>query len=347
VGTVISPRTSERLGRHLLTSGVSGASAAVVRPGEVVWSAGAGRLASGADITAVTPFMLGSVSKVVTGTLVMQLIEQGLLDLDGDINRVLPFGVHLPCGGAPITLRGLASHTSGILDRNPEYASPYGPGDPQQSLADFLRSYLISGGTEYDPQGNFGPAGTYAYSNVGVALAALAAEHRMGRSFADLCSASLFGPLGLRNTGWFLRDFADQSLIAEPRDDAGRVLPHYGYPTYPDGQLRSSAADLGRFLATVLAGGVWDRVRVLRPDTLDRMWETQHSAPQEDQLLFWTRKQGLIGHLGGDDGVLTFLYLHPHRAVGLVLLTNQQTAEARALGRTLVREVLLDSSGLL
>ena len=335
-----------RLGRHLLTSGVSGVAAAVVGAGEVLWSGAAGRLSSGAAVTPDTPFMLGSVSKVVTGTAIMQLVERGRLSLDEDINGALPFGVHSPLGGPPITLRALASHTSGIIDRDPEYASPYAPGDPEQSLGDFLRGYLTPGGTGYDPQGNFGPAGAYRYSNIGIALAALVAEHQAGQSFGRWCAASLFGPLDLRDTGWFLRDFADRSRIAEPRDEGGRVLPHYGYPTYPDGQLRSSAADLGRFLATVLAGGAWKDVRVLRPDTLKQMWAPQHVGAQEEQLLFWTRKQGLIGHVGGDDGVLTFLYFCPERRLGLALLMNEQTAGATALGRTLIREVLLDAGGL-
>lgn len=346
VEAMTSIQAFERFRQYLLTSGVSGAAMAIVRPGNVLWSTGVGRLSSGVEITAHTPFMLGSVSKVVTGTAILQLSERGLLSLDEDINLALPFEVHSPLGGQPITLRTLATHTSGIIDRNPEYASPYVSGDPEQPLEDFLRSYLTPGGAEYDTQGNFQPAGQYSYSNIGIALAALAAEHRVERPFDRWCAATLFGPLGLQDTGWFLRDFVDPSRIAEPRDDEGHVLPHYGYPTYPDGQLRSSAADLGRFLGMVMAGGVWRDVEVVRRETLRQMWTVQHMGPREDQLLFWTRKQGLIGHVGGDDGVLSFLYFHPERELGLVLLTNQQTAQAMALGRRLIHEVLLDSESI-
>ena len=74
--------------------------------------------------------------------------------------------------------------------------------------------------------------------------------------------------LGLVSTGWFLADFPDPEVVARPHqvtEDGWRIREHYGYPTYPNGQLRATASDLGRLLRLTINDGEIDGIRVLQP----------------------------------------------------------------------------------
>jgi CubicO group peptidase (beta-lactamase class C family) len=336
--------------REVTRHRVPGLAVAVVVDGEVRWSRGYGYadLAQKRRVTPDTPFMLGSVSKVVTGAAVMRLVEQGRLHLDEDVNARLPFAVRSPWTDEPMTLRHLATHTSGILDSNAEYASPYVEGDSPISLRDFLQGYLTPGGRWYDPRGNFAsasPGQSFRYSNVGVALSALMVETTAERPFDRFTEEQLFEPLGLTRTHWFLRDFSERDAPATPYDERGRPLAQYGYPTYPDGQLRSSANDLGRILAAFMNGGELGGRRILQARTVRTMLTPQVPAVrngEDEQLLFWTEKGGLIGHSGGDDGVLTLMYFDPQTRIGAVLLTNQQSEASANADRTIIRRILRD-----
>ncbi len=144
----------------------------------------------------------------------------------------------------------------------------------------------------------------------------------------DHSDAEIFGPLGLENTGWHLSDH-DESQVAIPYEStAGGFLPygHYGYPDYPDGQLRSSAADMARYLLAYDLGGELDGVRILSADSVDQMFTRQilDVEPYQGLFWYWSTEYGgpLVGHDGGDYGVATSLYLDPESGVGTVVLAN-------------------------
>lgn len=337
------------IAKEVQASQYPGFSVAIVVDDKMVWSKGYGvsNLTTKAAVTADTPFMLASVSKVVTGTALMQLVEAGKLDLDADINTYLPFKIQNPRASGTITLRHLATHTSGLVDNKKILEASYGAGDSAVKLEDFLKSYYTPTGNRYDAKLNFAktkPGEKYEYSNVAIGLAAYLLERQTGGNFAEYTFEHIFKPLGMNDTHWFLQNFKDVSSIAFPYDPEFPELTHYGYPTYPDGQLRSSANDMAKFLAAMMNGGQLNGTRILETKTLNAMLEPQFpDAPKKQpQGLFWTfKKGGLIGHAGGDPGAGSYLYWNPDTHIGAVVMFNTALTEKNSSGVANILKTIL------
>jgi CubicO group peptidase (beta-lactamase class C family) len=337
------------IAKEVLAAQYPGFSVAVVVDDKMVWSKGYGvsNLTTRAAVTADTPFMLASVSKVVTGTALMQLVEAGKLDLDADINTYLPFKIENPRAPGKITLRHLATHTSGLVDNKKTLAASYGAGDSSITLEEFLKSYFMPTGSRYDANLNFAktkPGEQFVYSNIAIGLAAYLLERQTGENFAEYTNGHIFKPLGMNNTHWFLRDFKDLSGIAFPYDAEYPELTHYGYPTYPDGQLRSSANDMAKFLAAMMNGGSLNGTQILEAKTLTAMLEPQFPDVPKDQPqgLFWTfKKGGLIGHAGGDPGAGSYLYWNPETHIGAVVMFNTALTEKNSSGVANILKTIL------
>ncbi|MBZ0319246.1 MAG: beta-lactamase family protein [Anaerolineae bacterium] len=316
---------------------IPGVGLALVAPGKVLWTGGYGfsNVEAGIPVTSDTPFMLASVTKTFTGTAVMRAVQEGKLTLDTPINDVLPFVVDNPhVDGEVITVRHLVTHTSGILDAYPTYTDLYTPGDSPIELGEFLAGYLVEGGQWYSPDDNFAlrtPGVTSEYSNVGAALAGYIVQQVTNMPLDDYAQDFLFGPLGMTHTGWHLADFADLSPIAVPYSD-GEPMEHFGYPTWPDGQLRTSPSDIARFLAAIMNGGELDGVRILDEATVETMLQPALPEVTSDIGVFWFLnypEPGDIGHSGGDPGVTTWMAFNPEAELGVVVLFNCDCALAQ------------------
>jgi CubicO group peptidase (beta-lactamase class C family) len=318
---------------------------AVIAGGEVLLARGYGVLSieSEALVTADTPFMVASISKVVTATALMQLVEGGDLNINEPINNLLPFGVDNPrTEDEIILLRQLLTHTSGIRDRNNLWGelgdadALYVPGDSPIALGDFMEGYLVADG-EWYREANFYPLMPdvgLRYSNIAFALAGHIVETVSGTPLDDHCDASIFSTLNMANTGWHLADF-DVDTVAVPHSGYGgdrTPYGHYGYPDYPDGQLRSSAADLARFLLAFDQGGALDGGRILEESTVDQMWTPQVPEVDDTQGLgwYWWNENGVdgVGHEGADYGVATQMFLDVDSGVGVIVLANVDWSSA-------------------
>jgi CubicO group peptidase (beta-lactamase class C family) len=312
-----------------------GLAATVLRGGEPVWThvEGWANVDKRLPVERDTIFMLASVSKTVVATAVMQAVEQGLLDLDADVNDVLPFDVRLPAfPNRRITLRQLLTHTSALRDHWPTLIDLYVRGDSTIGLGEFLEGYLVPGGIYFN-EGNaypFPPDHEYRYCNVAVSLAAYMVEAASGTPFDGWCRERIFAPLGMTDTGWRLGDVR-ASQVAVPtrwsRETGTFQGRHqYGYPDYPDGELRTTAPHLAYHLAMFAGGGAWQGVRLLRRDTVQEMMRRQVRSISPGQCLIWYRVQrrgrNLIGHNGGDSGVATMCFFEPDTGTGVILLAN-------------------------
>jgi CubicO group peptidase (beta-lactamase class C family) len=192
--------------------------------------------------------------------------------------------------------------------------------------------------------------GTFAYSNTGIALAASLTEAATGTRFKRLSRRGLFEPLGMTHTGWFLSDFPDPTIVASPHDAQGHPLPHYGYPTWRDGQLRASVHDEAQSLALLMNGGRVGGVQLLSAATVAEMLRPQVASARDPQGLSVQWKRGLAGHMGGDDGVRSFVVFDPETRVGAVVLVNQDgpratAAAVEAVGQTVRNPRLAASLG--
>ena len=172
---------------------VPGLAACIVEDGTVTWSHGYGHanLAHDRPATPDTIFMLASISKTVMAVAVMQAVEDGLLDLDADVNDALPFDVRNPRHpDTAITLRLLLTHTSSIRDDWPTIVPFYANGDSPIALGDYLRRYLKPDGDLYHAHRSYSawlPGARYDYCNIAAALAGYLVESASGIPFDAWC----------------------------------------------------------------------------------------------------------------------------------------------------------------
>ncbi len=314
---------------------IPGLSAAVVKDGELLWSGAYGWADPAARIPVAedTLFQLASVSKTVTATVVLQLVEAGALDLDADVNDVLPFPVRHPAHpDVPITTRMLLTHTAGLRDNWIALEGTWViDGDYPLSLRDSIAAYFLPGGALHSAERSFqrwAPGARHRYANVGFALAALVAESAARMPFERLARDRVLAPLRIEG-GYRLAD-VDVGRVAVPqrwsRERGFERLGHHAYLDFASGTLRLSAKGLARFLQAYQRGGELDGVRILRAETVSEMLRVQRPEIDEDQGLAWIRERlaGTTswGHDGGDPGVATRMELRLEDGVGSVLLMN-------------------------
>lgn len=310
--------------------GPPGLGVALVRDGEVLYSGGYGwaDVAEERPLDPHTPVLLSSVSKTFIGVAAMQGVEAGRFELRDPIADVLPFTLDAP-HDTPITFRHLLTHHSGVRDTI-EYGRAYAEGDPTVELGPFLESYLTSDGSRFR-RGSFAghePGDRFAYSNVGAALAGFAIGEAAQTSFADLVARDIFEPLGMDDSGYYLTDLATPPAV--PYDREGDELapwPQYGYPTYPDGMIRSSAHDMARYVAAMVDGEL-DGTRILEATSVEEMLTVDRDlgTDEDGQAIAWAMRRldgrPLIGHNGSDYGSFCELWFDPDTGDGIVLLLN-------------------------
>ena len=313
-----------------------GLAATVVKGGEVLWTGAYGwaDVEKRVPITKDTLFQLASVSKTVTACAIMQLVEQKALDLDADINAVLPFPVRHPRHpGVPITLRQLLTHTAGIRDNWRILEGTWVKnGDFPKSLGKSMEDYFRPTGEYFKPEKNFqrwAPGAKKRYSNVGIALAAYVAEVKAGIPFETLCRKNVLQPLGMKHAGFRLAG-VDKSRVAMPyrsrKNGTFEPLGHHGYLDFPAGTLRASVSGMARFLLSFIGDGAHGGVRLLKESTVHDMRRLSLPKVAPRQGLVWTfMKVGdheILGHDGGDPGVSTLMGYRTGDGVGFVLLMN-------------------------
>ena len=327
-------------------SGMVGLSAAIIINKKLVWTKGYGYadLENKIPFTPKTIMNIGSISKTITGVSMMQAIEEKRIALDEDINNYLPFKVINPYFPSErITLRNLATHTSGIVDQYPLYSTTYHYGsDSQEALGDFLKNYFEPNGTYYSPD-NFlkhKPGSYREYSNIATGLAGYIIENTTGQKLNAYSKQNIFTPLKMNDTGWFLSEInlVNHSKLYENKGGIPELIPLYGLTTYPDGGVRTSVADLSKFFICLLNEGVYEGTRILKKESVDEMLQFQFTAlnkPENVNLeelnsgLFWATKRNLtlIGHGGTDPGVKTVMLSDASKKIGVLLFTNTSLDE--------------------
>ena len=300
--------------------------------GRVVYSGAAGRTAAAPDPER-TVFLIASISKTLLAVVCVQCAERGELDLDRDINRYLPFAVRSPhFPEAAITARHLLTHCSGLNDD--ESALRPGSGwrtegsDCPITLQQYVRRRLLpssdAGRRLWSASASPGRA-AYHYSNAGFTLLGLVVECAAGRPLPALAQDRIFDPLGMSRTKYTLRQSLalPDTTVAVPH--SGRRPPgHYGVAEWPAAQLRSTAADLGRFLGALTRGPA--ACPVLSESAFGEMLPPTF----REGLAWWGRDAAYReraepccwAHGGFMPGVRTHIYLWPKRRAGFVLLTN-------------------------
>ncbi|WP_051640112.1 serine hydrolase [Cellulomonas sp. URHE0023] len=319
---------------------IAGATIAVVHDGSILTARGFGE----ADVAAGTPvdadrtlFRAGSVSKMFTATAVMQLVEQGKVDLDTDVEQY----THLDLGlEHPVTLRNLLTHTAGFEERITGLIG--GPGTHVD-----LRASLVTD----PPKQVYEPGTTPAYSNYGNALAGYVVQAVSGQPFEEYVAEHVLAPAGMTSSSF------EQPL---PDDLAARVAHGYatsdGPPTPfefvgqpPAGALSTTATDMARFALAQLGEPVGEDILsaqtralmqqpALDADTLGALAK----GPRMGLGWFDESRHGhrVVGH-GGDTAVFhSHLQLWPDDDTGLFLSFNSTGTDAATY---LLRDEVLDA----
>ena len=271
-----------------------------------------------------TMFYLGSVTKPFTATAVMQLVEQGRLDLHADVNRYLTDFKLPDTYPKPVTLAHLLTHTGGFDDKNIGYAAL--TADEAIPLGRYLATDM--------PPRVMPPGMVSSYSNHGYGLAGYLVEQVSGMAYADYIERHIFQPLGMRQSMAHLPPPASTGHIAVGYDydyRAGRLNPApLGYRNLPPaGSLCVTAADMARFMIAHLQDGRYGDHRILSEDTAREMRRrqfTHHPRLPGVAFGFFERFRGhmrSLEHAGGYIGFSTYLALAPEEQLGVFVAINK------------------------
>ncbi len=269
-----------------------------------------------------TLFRIGSVSKLFTWTAVMQLLEQGKLSLDTDVNEYLDFTIPATFP-EPITLRYLLSHTPGFEDQDLTF---YRLRAEQVSPLDaYLKANV--------PARVFPPGKVAAYSNYGAALAGYIVERVSGLPFDEYVEQNIFAPLGMARSTFrqplpeiLAADLATGYNYTNGRHVAGSFV--FDQP-YPGGSMSTTATDIARFMLAHLQNGELDGQRILQEGTALQMHSqlyTPDSRLNSGMAYGFVEStindQRILSHTGSLITYLSSLYLIPDQNVGLFISTN-------------------------
>jgi CubicO group peptidase (beta-lactamase class C family) len=321
---------------ELATTGAPGAAFVFVRGGRIVYARGYGvsDLATGdrAD-PARTIWPIASITKTVTALAVLQLVDQGRVRLDEDINHYLR-RLQVPAQGyRPLTLRHLLSHTGGL----DELPGRQFDGAGRRDMAEFIRSRIV----RYRAPGRL-----TAYSTYGIMLAAIVLEDVTGESYADYVRDHILGPAGMASARIMAVRGDDRGVAAPYRlvDGRAEALPFEYYVSTPASSMVATAEDMGRLLLIHLAAGRGGAHRLLSPRLMRAMHSQQ--ATVHPALPGWSlgmqmdRANGrtIVEHGGDIGGFAALFVLLPEENAGFFIVSHGEGSDLRFR----VRQALID-----
>ncbi|MDQ6648170.1 MAG: beta-lactamase family protein, partial [Pseudomonadota bacterium] len=319
---------------------VAGGVVSVVKDGKVLFAKGYGYadLAKRSPVTAgSTLFRIGSTSKLFTWTAVMQLVEQGKLNLDSDINTYLDFKIP-PYAGKPITLRNLMTHTPGFEDTA---RNLIGTNGKPVNLERYLKTHM--------PERIFPPGEVVAYSNYGCGLAGYIVQRVSGQDFNDYVEQHIYKPLDMqRSTLRQPLPAAMVPMMAESYSTAsdGKAKAFEIVDPAPAGAMTTTALDMTHFMIAQLQDGRYNDVRILQPATAVEMHTQQRTeAPGFNgfALGFYhedSHGQRIIGHAGDLDYFHSDLHLLLDANVGIFVSLN---SAGNTGGAQVIRNAVFDA----
>lgn len=303
-------------------AGYPGVAFAIVRDGKITRSGGIGRADdSGRPIQAETPFVIGSLSKAITATAVMQLVERGLVDLDAPVTRYLDDFRLADGRTGEVTVRQLLTHTSGIPTSAGSAPLSKAVTSLQAQVAALARVSLEST-----------PGTALAYSNANYVVLGRLVERAAGSDFGTYVGDNVFEPLRMTHAHVHLADARADGLTDAHRFWFG--IPQAGEPLWrpdlaPAGWLIASADDLGRFVAANINGGTIDGRQILSRAGIEQLHAGASKAVRGSYGMGWIDGQlgstRIVSHSGSTTDLASAVYLSPEQRMGIVVLFNGQS----------------------
>jgi CubicO group peptidase (beta-lactamase class C family) len=311
------------LQKTLADNRVPGLSVVVVQDDRIVFMKGYGQAGGGRPVTPQTPFYLGSTSKTITALAVMQLVEQGKVELDAPVERYLPwFQVADQVASRQITVRHLLNHTSGLSESADPGSSNLSPTLNEQIRR--MRSARLTA-----------PVGTkFQYDSQNYRTLGLLIEQVTGQAYGDYVRDHVFAPLemthslaGSGQAPGLAQGYSQAFSLPFPRPEKFQPA------SQSSGYIISSAEDMGHYLIAMLNQGRYAGRSVVQPHTVNQMMtpppgiNSQYGfgwlvssvaavtkAPHNDRIVF---------HGGSLPNFHSFALLLPEKRLGFAFLCNQ------------------------
>lgn len=307
---------------HVEELHIPAAVVAVVKDGRVLYTQGYGNadIAKGTPVVPATSlFRIGSVSKLFTWTALMQLVEQGKVDLDADVNKYIKGFQIESAFGKPVTVRHLFTHSAGWEDGGLGYLIT---NDSTQTVS--IQEML----TKHQPKRVRPPGELSSYSNYGAALAGLIVEQVSGVPFNEYVQRNVFEPLDMRYSTFQeplpagLRPHVVTGYARKNGDFVAKPFEMVG-GFRPAGSVSASALDMTHFMIANLQDGQYGSARILKAETAKLM----HTASFANDarlpamaLGFYEQRlndQRVIGHAGDTQLFHSEMFLVPEKQVGI------------------------------
>ncbi len=317
---------------------VPGLAIGIVKDGEVVYAEGFGdaNIESGIPVTSQSLFNMAQVSMMFTSAAIMQLVEQGLIDLDAPVTDYLSYFKLDDPRFTEITVRQLLDNTSGLPNTSVEKDASWknrdydNPDNEEGALERFVRSLdglaLIA-----EPGG-----GDMLYSSIGYDILGDIVAKVSGQSYETYMQENILDPLGMDHST-FMLDEADAELltaghrgdVASPEVEVWEFFP-FNMQHSPSNGLITNVDDMNKWALALLNGGELDGVRILEAESLDEIWSPSSTmgwgglfqdygmgwmlAEDEGHRLFW--------HVGGNPGFISNLIVAPDDDIAVVTMVN-------------------------
>ena len=319
---------------------IAGATISVVKDGKLLFAKGYGY----ADVEKQKPvsaqetlFRPGSISKLFTWTAIMQLYEQGKLDLDRDVNDYLDYKIP-DAFGKPITLKNILTHTPGFEEQIKDL---FRTDATKLNLGEYLKTHI--------PARIYPPGTVPAYSNYATAVAGYIVERVSGRPFDQYIAENILKPLNMTRSTFTQPLPADLAPLMSNGYRLGSDKPEVFEVVnpFPAGSLSSSATDMAQFMMAHLADGQLGNAQILKPETARLMHSRLFGLDDRTNAMcygFYEESRNghrIIGHGGDTVYFHSDLHLVLDQKVGFFVSYNS-AGRSDSPGRTNLWQAFLD-----
>ena len=296
-----------------------------------------------------TIFRIGSISKTFTGVGIMQLWEQGKLDLDDPVNKYLKtYKVqHVDPAAPPVTIRHMLTHTSGIGEVT--------------SLLDFLKPVAGLGAKPEAPEIPLGeyykgclrpevyPGEKWAYANHAYATLGQIIEDVSGLPFAEYMREHVFAPLGMTDSDFLLTETLRSRLANAYDFKKGRFDPveYLRIEVPAAGSIFSNVQEMSKYVAALMNDGSNENGRIVKPETLELMFTPQLDFDERLEMnmgLYFVLTQfgqhRIAWHNGGWPGFVSSMFVAPDDRLGVLVFTNTSSPAPDLIAMQLMRKML-------
>ena len=304
-------------------SKVPGGAISIVKNGKVIFSKGYGYSnleTKSPVIPEKTIFRIGSVTKVFTAVAILQLADQGRINMNDDVNKYLNEFKVPQSFSQPVRFTDLLTHSAGF-DEISRGRMVYSEKE-KVPLVDFLKNRLVR---------NRPPGIISSYNTYGISLAGYLVESLSGMPLSGYLQKNIFSPLGMEysNLGTLPKESLPQLATGYEysKNTGHKPLGFVWFNTYPASDINSTVADMSKFMIALLEGGKFGKGRILSRKMLEDMLRQQHTnhpgIPGWTYGLQESRKingQAGLEHGGSmDDGYSSLLYLMPQHGIGIFM----------------------------